>query len=524
MAWDGYGKFIERLDQCGELISVQEPVATELEITAIAEYEMKKPGGGKALLFQKPTVGGRLAQMPVAVNTLGSWRRLALALDRQSIEEVVEDFSKLVKVRPPVSFSEVLQLLNAALELRHFRVRMVDRAPWKENVVRFNPPHDRISEWPEPLLCFCKSDQMHMDLEQFVSIISPTLLQIPVLRCWPLDGGRFFTFPCVVTKDPVTQERNVGMYRVQVFDEQLLGLHWQLQKTGRRHYDLYRQLGRKMPVAIFLGGDPVYPLVASAPLPDGFDELLFAGYLRGQAVELVRCETVELCVPAEADIVIEGYVDPLEPLRKEGPFGDHTGFYTAPDYYPVMHVTAVGWRSDAIYPATIVGVPPKEDYYMGTFFVRLFLPLIRLTFPEIVDISLPAAGVFHNFVFVSIKKTYPFQAYKVMHGLWGMGQLMFSKYIVVVDEDVNVHDTDEVLFHVGAHTDPERDCLLSRGPADVLDHATVYLGTGGKLGIDATRKLPGERARLPWPPKVRMAESVLRRVAPILSKLEKLAE
>jgi 4-hydroxy-3-polyprenylbenzoate decarboxylase len=269
-------------------------------------------------------------------------------------------------------------------------------------------------------------------------------------------------------------------------------------------------------VADFLGGDPVFTFAATAPLPDGLDELLLAGYLRKQSVELVPCETNDLEVPAEADFVIEGYVDPREPLREEGPFGDHTGYYTHPEPYPVFHVTAITHRKEAVYPATIVGAPPMEDFYLGSAGVKLFLPVLKLNCPEIVDLALPAEGVFHNLLFVSIRKSYPMQAYKIMHSLWGMGQMMFTKYIVVVDEDVDVHNTSEVLFRLGANTDPQRDSLFTKGPADVLDHATSQIGIGSKLGFDATRKLPGEGFPRPWPPQIKMDESVQTKVEQIL--------
>jgi len=267
-----------------------------------------------------------------------------------------------------------------------------------------------------------------------------------------------------------------------------------------------------MPVAIFLGGDPVLPFCATAPLPDGMDEFLLAGYLRKKSIDLVKCQTNDLEVPAEADFVIEGYVDPMEPLRMEGPFGDHTGYYSLADLYPVFHVTAITHRRNAIYPATIVGRPPMEDFYIGTASVRLFLPILQMNFPELVDMALPAEGVFHNLLFVSIRKTYPMQAYKIMHGLWGMGQMMFTKYIIVVDEEVDVHDTSDVLFRLCANTDPARDMVLTRGPADVLDHATPEFAIGSKMGIDATRKLAGEGFKREWPPLIRMDDSVKKRI------------
>jgi 4-hydroxy-3-polyprenylbenzoate decarboxylase len=343
-------------------------------------------------------------------------------------------------------------------------------------------------------------------------------LNLPIQKCWPLDGGRFITLPCVVTKDPDTGDRNLGMYRMQIFDGQTAGLHWQLQKVAARHGRRYYETGRRMPVAVFLGGDPVFTFCATAPLPDGFDEFLLAGYLRKKSVELVRCETNDLEVPANADFVIEGYVDPTEPLRMEGPFGDHTGYYTLPELYPALHITAITHRQDAIYPATIVGRPPMEDFYLGTASARLFLPVFKMNFPEIVDLALPAEGVFHNLVFVSIKKSYPMQAYKIMHGLWGMGQMMFAKYIIVVDADVDVHNTSEVLFRLCASTDPQRDSIFTKGPADVLDHATSEMAIGAKMGIDATQKLPGEGFKRPWPPLIKMDPAIKARVDAMLGR------
>ncbi len=308
------------------------------------------------------------------------------------------------------------------------------------------------------------------------------------------------------------------MYRVQIYDEQTTGMHWQLQKVAARHGRRYYETGERMPVSIFLGGDPVFPFAATAPLPDGLDEFLLAGYLRKQSIKMVSCETNDLMVPASADFVIEGYIDPKEPLRDEGPFGDHTGYYTLPEPYPVFHVTAITHREDAVYPATIVGIPPMEDFYMGKASLQLFLPVFRMNFPEIMDIALPAEGVFHNLVFVSIKKTYPMQAYKIMHGLWGMGQMMFAKYIVVVDEDVNVHNTSEVLFRLCANTEPRRDAMFTRGPSDVLDHATDLMGVGSKLGFDATRKLAGEGFQREWPPLIKMEDAVRKSVNAILER------
>ncbi len=505
MAFESYRDFVSQLDMAGELIRITQPVATELEITELADREMKSPGGGKALLIEKPTVNGVVSPFPVAINTLGSHKRMALSLGAESVDAAAAELGSLMKAKPPTSLRETMKLLGQALDLRHAKPKLVKTGPCKEVIRKFDAPPTRTEPWPS-----APSIDNHQS--SIINHQSSTLLNLPILKCWPLDGGRFITLPCVVTKDPDTGERNVGMYRIQIYDDRTTGMHWQLQKVGARHGRRYYETGTRMPVAIFLGGDPVFAFAATAPLPDGLDEFLLAGYLRKKSVELVKCETNDLEVPANSDFVIEGYVDPTEPLRDEGPFGDHTGYYTLPEPYPVFHVTAITHRKDAVYPATIVGIPPMEDFYIGGASVKLFLPIFKMNFPEIVDIALPAEGVFHNLVFVSIKKTYPMQAYKIMHGLWGMGQMMFTKYIVVVDDDVNVHNTSDVLFRLCANTDPQRDSIFTKGPSDVLDHATSEIASGSKLGIDATKKLPGEGFKRPWPPLIKMSEEIRRKI------------
>jgi 4-hydroxy-3-polyprenylbenzoate decarboxylase len=503
MAFDSFRDFVQQLDRAGELVRISPPIATELEITELADREMKKPGGGKALLIEQPTVNGVVSPFPVAINTLGSHKRMALSMGAESVDDVARELGSLMKAKPPTSMRETMKLLSLALDLRHARPKLVKDGPCKEVIRKFKVRSERCEAWP-PAPTLQQLEIRNSKLE--------TLLNLPILKCWPLDGGRFITLPCVVTKDPDTGERNVGMYRIQIYDDHTTGMHWQLQKVGARHGRRYYETGTRMPVAIFLGGDPMFPFAATAPLPDGLDEFLLAGYLRKKSVELVKCETNDLEVPANSDFVIEGYVDPTEPLRDEGPFGDHTGYYTLPEPYPVFHITAITHRKDAVYPATIVGIPPMEDFYIGGASVKLFLPIFKMNFPEIVDIALPAEGVFHNLVFVSIKKTYPMQAYKIMHGLWGMGQMMFTKYMIVVDDDVDVHNTSEVLFRLCANTDPQRDSLFTKGPSDVLDHATSEIAIGSKLGIDATKKLPGEGFKRPWPPLIKMDESVKAKV------------
>jgi 4-hydroxy-3-polyprenylbenzoate decarboxylase len=507
MAFDSFRDFLRRLEGAGELRRITQPLATELEITEVADREMKKPGGGQALLVEKPTVNGQVSPFPLAINTLGSQRRMAMSLGAASINEAASELGSLFKAKPPTSFKEAVRLLGTALDLRHAKPKLVKDGPCKEVVHKFESSPGRAEPWP-PAPDWRNSSPLDPH--------PPTLLTLPVQKCWPLDGGRFITLPCVVTRDPDTGERNVGLYRMQVYDDRTTGMHWQLQKVGARHGRRYYETGTRMPVAVFLGGDPVFTFCATAPLPDGLDEFLLAGYLRKKSPELVRCETSDLEVPADADIVLEGYVDPKEPLREEGPFGDHTGYYSLPAPYPVFHLTAITHRKDAVYPATIVGVPPMEDFYIGSASVRLFLPILKMTFPELVDLALPAEGVFHNLVFVSINKSYPMQAFKIMHGLWGMGQMMFTKYIVVVDADVDVHNTSEVLFRLCANTDPQRDAIFTKGPADVLDHATTDLAVGTKLGIDATHKLPGEGHRRGWPPIIKMDTGVRERISTLL--------
>jgi 4-hydroxy-3-polyprenylbenzoate decarboxylase len=537
MAFDSFRDFVNALDQAGELKRISQPVATELEITEIADREMKSPGGGKALLFEKPTVNGVVSPFPVAINTLGSHKRMAMSMGAESVDEVANELGALMKAKPPTSFRETIKLLGQALDLRHAKPKIVKSGACKEVIHKFDAPASRKEPWPKAIdilgsagVSPAVSGVLAGNASEDKQIVGetpttapetgalPTLLNLPILKCWPLDGGRFITLPCVVTRDPDTGERNVGMYRIQIYDDKTTGMHWQLQKVGARHGRRYYETGTRMPVSIFIGGDPMFPFAATAPLPDGLDEFLLAGYLRKKSVELVKCETNDLEVPANSDFVIEGYVDPTEPLRDEGPFGDHTGYYTLPEPYPVFHITVITHRKDAVYPATIVGIPPMEDFYIGGASVKLFLPIFKMNFPEIVDIALPAEGVFHNLVFVSIKKTYPMQAYKIMHGLWGMGQMMFTKYIVVVDAGVNVHNTSEVLFHLTANTDPQRDSIFTKGPSDVLDHATSEIASGSKLGIDATKKISGEGFKRAWPPLIKMDAAVKAKVEKLFNK------
>jgi 4-hydroxy-3-polyprenylbenzoate decarboxylase len=473
MAYESLREFVQKLEAAGELKRISAEVDPVLEIAEIADREMKSPGGGKALLFEKP----KDAKFPLLINAYGSTKRMALALGVNDVEEIAGDLHGILTAKPPTSLKEAIGLFGKAMELRH--------AKPKTGTTTFSSQLSGLSE-------------------------------LPVQKCWPQDAGRFLTLPLVITRDPDTGMRNVGMYRMQVIDERTTFMHWQLHKTGARHWRRYCELKQRMPVSVALGGDPVYAFCATAPLPDGIDEMMLAGYLRKKSVEMVKCQTNDLEVPADCDFVLEGYVEPGEKLELEGMFGDHTGYYTLPEPYPKFHIERIVARKDAIYPSTIVGIPPMEDFYMGNASVRIFLPVFKMTFNEIVDIALPAEGAFHNLVVVSIKKQFPYHAMKVMHGLWGMGQMMFSKIIVVVDADVNVHDMHEVMFRLCANIDPQRDTIFTKGPSDVLDHATPVMGFGSKMGIDATHKLPSEAGTRPWPPIVKMDEAVKRRVDELL--------
>jgi 4-hydroxy-3-polyprenylbenzoate decarboxylase len=487
MAFGSLREFVEVLDAAGELTRVQVPVSVDLEIAALADREMKKPLGGKALLIEKPVLSdGRISSFPVLINSMGSERRMALSLRVSHVDEIAGQLAYLMKAKPPKSLSEAFELVRQGMDVIHARPAQVRSGPCKERIHHCDPSQG-----------------------------SQGLNDLPVLKCWPEDGGPFVTLPTVYTQDPDTGERNVGMYRMQVYDNWSTGMHWQIHKVAARHGRRYIERGERMPVAVCLGGDPVFTFSATAPLPDGLDEILLAGFLRKKSVQLIKCETNDLMVPAESDFVIEGYVDPAEALRDEGPFGDHTGFYTPVDQYPVFHVTCITHRADAIYPATVVGKPPMEDFYIGTASVRILFPVLKMTFPEIVDIALPAEGVFHNLVFVSIKKQYPYHAYKIMNGLWGMGQMMFSKIVVVVDSDVDVHNTSDVLFHICSNIDPQRDTTFTKGPCDSLDHAPDRANIGSHMGIDATRKLAGEGYQRVWPKECRHPEEILEKVKTI---------
>jgi 4-hydroxy-3-polyprenylbenzoate decarboxylase len=449
---------------------------------------MKSPGGGPALLFEKPVLAdGRPCATPVAINLFGSDRRMALSLQVSHLDEIGARITELLRVKVPESWREKLALIPKLLELGKYPPRAVKGTAPCQQVVHQKGDVD--------------------------------LRGIPIITCWPEDGGPYITLPQVITRDPATGVRNVGMYRIQVLGKDLLAMHWQRHKVGAAHWREMAARGERMPVAIALGGDPPSIYSASAPLPPNIDEYVFAGFLRRQPVSLTRCVSVDLEVPAEAEIVIEGYIDPAEALVLEGPFGDHTGFYSLADYYPSVHVTAVTTRRSAIYPTTIVGRPPMEDYYLGNATERIFLPLLKMTVPEIVDYHMPAPGIFHNLVFVSIDKQYPGQAWKVMNALWGMGLMSLAKVIVVVDRDVNVQDPDEAWWVALNHIDPERDIRFTMGPIDVLDHASRAFTYGSKMGIDATKKWKEEGFDRDWPRRIEMDAATKARVDAMWSEL-----
>lgn len=469
-------EFVTFLEGRGQLRRIKAPVSAELEITEITDRVSKGPAEKNvALLFENVTG----YDMPVLTNAFGSAQRMAWALGVEELDELGGRLAQLLSLDMPRTLGEKLRKAGDLF-----------------GVFRATQPK-RVKD------AACQ-DMIFRD--------SPSLSDLPILKCWPEDGGRYITLPAVITRRPGTGRRNVGMYRLQVFDERTLGMHWQIHKGGAEHQHDAERLGQeRIPVAVALGGDPAITWAASAPMPPDIDELLLAGWLRGRPVELVSCVSQPLEVPADADIVIEGYVDPAE-RRIEGPFGDHTGYYSLPDEYPVMHVTAITRRESPIYPATVVGRPPMEDYWMGKVTERLFLPLIRIFQPEVVDINMPAEGVFHNLVIVSIRKRYPGQARKVMYGLWGLGLMMLSKAFLVVDDDVNVHDLSEVAWRVSNNVDWRRDIVVVDGPVDALDHASPQPNYGGKIGIDATRKGPADGHSRPWPHDIVMTEAVRRLV------------
>lgn len=455
MAYKNLNHFIETLESAGELVRIKEYVNPHLEITEITDRISKQYG--PALLFENTGF-----DFPLLINAMGTEKRMAMALGVENLDDIAKEIEALFKTftTPKNSFIDKLKLL---------------------------PQLGAVASWmPKQISGRGACQEVIMD--------QPDVTKLPVLKCWPEDGGPFITLPVIQTKDLHTGIRNVGLYRMQVFDKTMTGMHWHRHKVSARHFNEYKKAGLKMPVVVTLGGDPSYTYSATAPLPDGVDEFMLAGFIRKKKVELVKCITQDMYVPADVDFVIEGYVDPQEELILEGPFGDHTGYYSLADYYPKFHITAITHRKNAIYPATIVGIPPQEDAWIGKATERIFLAPIKMTMvPEIVDMILPVEGVFHNLVIVKIKKEYPGQALKVMNSLWGAGQMMFTKMMIVVDGDVNIHDSAEVARYISENTDAGTDFLFTQGPTDVLDHSCSRMAFGGKLGLDATKKLPEEK-------------------------------
>jgi 4-hydroxy-3-polyprenylbenzoate decarboxylase len=460
-------EWIAALRSAGELVEVTAEVDPNLEITEIADRTMK--AGGPALLFTNV----RGSRLPLLINQFGTERRMCMALGVERLEDVTARIGDVLELTPPQGLLDKVRALGKLKSLADARPKIVRSGPCQEIVV--DPPD--------------------LDL-------------LPIMTCWPEDGGPFVTLPCVLTADPRTGGRNVGMYRLQKHSSRTLGLHWQIHKDAAADWRL--GAGR-MEVAIALGTDPVTTYSGSAPLPKHVDELMMAGFLRGEPVELVQCKTVDLQVPAQAEIVIEGYCE-RGVLEPEGPFGDHTGYYTPREPFPVLQVTALTMRRDAIYPSIVVGVPPSEDVWLGKATERIFLPAVRLTNPEIVDYDLPVAGAFHNCCIVSIRKAFPGHARKVMHAIWGTGLLSLTKAVVVVDDWVDVHDYGQVVWQMGANVDPARDVVMSSGPLDQLDHAPNLQSLGGKIGFDATAKWPGEGYEREWPHVARMTPEVRERV------------
>ncbi len=471
MAYKDLRDFISLLELKGELVRVREKVSYNLEIAEITDRVSKS--NGPALFFENV----ENSEFPVVTNLFGSYKRMAWALGVEEIEEVPKRIEKLLSQKPPETLLDKIKMLPQLFEFTKYFPKIVKSAPCQE-VVEENPD----------------------------------VTKLPALFCWPKDGGRFITLPLVFTKDPETGVRNCGMYRMHIYDAKTTGMHWHLHKDGSHHYIKAEKLGKRLEVAVAIGGDPAVIYSATAPLPAGIDEMLFAGFLRKEPVELVKCKTVDLEVPANAEFVLEGYVDPYE-RRVEGPFGDHTGFYSPAEEYPVFHITCITRRKDAIYPATLVGKPPMEDCYMAKATERIFLPLLKLDFPEIVDMNLPMEGVFHNCAIISIRKTYPGQAKKVINGLWGKGQMMFAKLIIVVDEDVNVQDLRYTAWRILNNVDWKRDVLITEGPVDALDHSASFPRYGSKMGIDATRKSKEEGMMRDWPEEIEMSEEIKRLVS-----------
>jgi 4-hydroxy-3-polyprenylbenzoate decarboxylase len=473
MPFDDLRDFIRALEKNGELKRIPFEVDPYLEVTDFADRAVKQ--NGPALLFENP----KGSRVPLLMNAFASMRRMEIALGVDDINDIALRIAGFLEMQKPEGLLEKLKMIPKLNEINSAFPKTVSSGPCKEVIRR----------------------------KDF------TLDEFPILHCWPGDGGRYITLPMVFSKDPASGKRNCGMYRMQVYDGQTTGMHWQKHKQGADHYRRLAAEGKqsRMNIAVAIGSDPAAILGAILPLPPSIDEMLFAGFLRGKPVEMVKCETSDIDVPANAEIVLEGYLN-LGELRREGPFGDHTGFYSLDDDYPVFHIECITQRKNPVYAATIVGPPPMEDFYMGKAIERIFLPLMKMQLPEVRDICMPAEGVFHNLILVSIRKVYPGQARKVMHAIWGLGQAMFSKCIVVVDEDVDVQNVAEVAWKALNNIDPQRDIEFCMGPIDSLDHASRLPNYGSKMGVDATTKFPSEGFTRRWPNAIKMSPEVVSRV------------
>jgi len=467
MIFQDLREFIHFLEKKKELVRITAEVDPVLEVTEITDRISKK--GGPALLFENP----KGSKIPIAINLFGSYQRMSWALGVDDFNTVNKKFSHFLNVDVDLTLRQKMETLYGLYKLSTSKPKEVRKAPCQEVI------QDRDF----------------------------SLFDYPVLKTWPDDGGRFITLPLVITKDPESGKQNIGMYRMQVFDDRSTGMHWHTHHDGAVNFRKTIKAGKRMEVAVALGGDPITIFSATAPLPYGIEELFFAGFLRGAPVEVVRAKTVDLLVPANAEIILEGYVG-AEETRREGPFGDHTGYYSTAAEYPVFHITCITQRKDPIYPATIVGRPPMEDCYMGKATERMFLPFIKMQFPEIVDVNLPLEGVFHNCALISIRKAYPMHARKIMNAIWGLGQMMFTKFIFIYDEDVNVQDTSAAAWKAFNNVDPARDILISEGPLDVLDHSSPRPIYGAKMGIDATKKWPEEGYQREWPDEIKMSDEI----------------
>jgi 4-hydroxy-3-polyprenylbenzoate decarboxylase len=487
MAWKDQQAFIDALEMAGELVRIKTYVDPHLEIAEITDRISKSGGGGKALLFENTGY-----DFPVLMNAYGSERRMCMALGVSDLDETareVEDLFKMISA-PKESMLDKLKLL---------------------------PKLGAFASWMPAV-------KKGRGACQEVIMTTPDITKVPVITCWPKDGGPFVTLPVIHTKDPHTQSRNVGMYRMQVFGPTLTGMHWHKHKVSAKHFNEYKKLGKKMPVAVALGGDPVYAYSATAPLPENVDEYMLAGFLRKKKVELVKCITQpEIEVPADADFIIEGYVDPADELIWEGPFGDHTGYYSLPDWYPRFHITGITHRKNAVYPATIVGIPPQEDAWLGKATERIFLAPIKMTMvPEIMDMDMPVEGVFHNLVITKINKEYAGQGQKVMNAMWGAGQMMFNKILVLADQHIRIQDYSALARYVFKNLNPVTDVVFSSGPMDVLDHSCSKMGFGGKMCIDGTSKFPEEieedgLSGVSLPPASQIADRLLQQFSEIKS-------